>query len=151
SVGEILFGDAYVLPTGQHEQRGLEFIAVPPLRQGAKTMDKRKPTSPRNGFATLPREGAGLELDLAAVRGADRMPADVRAGLPRHGFANFLEAQAAIRKLEELFAHGEPAEPVAVVAHYDGQAALLRRLANSSESLCRQANRFEIGLPGDFR
>jgi hypothetical protein len=151
SVGEILFGDAYVLPTGQHQQRGLEFIAVPPLREGAMLPDKRKPTSPRNGFAALPREGAGLELDLAAVRGADRMPADVRAGLPRHGFANFLEAQAAIRKLEELFAHGEPAEPVAVIALYDGQAALLRRLADSSESLLRQANRFEIGLPGDFR
>jgi hypothetical protein len=152
SVSEILFGGTYVVPAGQEEQGGLEFIAVPPLRQGVKALDHRKPFSVRNGLSALPREGAGLALDLAAVRGADRMPADVRADLPRHGFANYLEAQAVLRKLEELLSHGETAtESVAVVALYDGQATLLRRLAGRSESLRRRANCFEVGLPGDFR
>ncbi len=48
-----------------------------------------------------PREGAGLEQDLATGRHGDRLPADLRGELPRKGIVNYLEAQALVRRLEQ--------------------------------------------------
>src|SRR5439155_16788416 len=94
-LNEILFGGGYSLASGDQHRGTMEFIAVPPLFKDAKARVKSKPLPGANGFAGLPREGAGLELDLAAVRaadvrGADRIPVELRAELPRRGFANYL-------------------------------------------------------------
>jgi hypothetical protein len=147
-LGDILFGGAYVgVPPEQPDQGLLEFVAVPPVAPPGAADDKRRQRPNTNGVAALPREGAGLEVDLAAPRGADRIPADVRAELPRRGFANYLEAQALIRKLEELVGAGAgDKEPLAVIALYEGQVALLRCLAARSEILRSRRRCVAIGL-----
>jgi hypothetical protein len=150
-VNDIVFAGAYALPDGDLRLGRLEFVAVPAISKG-KTADKRKPHPGANGFAGLPREGAGLELDLAAPRGGDRMPTEMRAQLPRRGFANYLEAQAVIRKLEELVSQGAgDQKPVAVIAMYEGQVTLLRRLAERSDILRQKTGDFDIGPPAAFR
>src|SRR5262249_32978243 len=70
-------------PTAAGEKGAFDFVAVPAL-------DRHE----------YPRDGAGLELDLSAVRQADRLPVGLRQGLPTRGFVNYLEAQALIRRLE---------------------------------------------------
>lgn len=172
TVGNILFAGEYLPPSvgltlrvrsetqngpGElHAEREahVEFIAVPPSRKedARKADDRRKTPTHLNGAAGLPREGAGLEQDLAAVRIADRLPADLRADLPRRGFVNFLEAQALIRRLEALAQQPDSMSgPIAVLALYDAQVELLRRLCARSEVLARQAVLLEIGLPTAFR
>jgi hypothetical protein len=142
-LSDILFAGDYLVAPDAHGVGRLEFVSVPPLRKD----DKRKSAPGVNGFPALPH-GAGLEQDLTVQRIADRLPSDLRAELPRRGFANFLEAQAVIRKLEELVARGQAAgEPVAVIALYEGQVELLRRLAARSEVLRAQARAVEFGLP----
>lgn len=131
-----------LLPAGgSADTSGLEFVAVPPPRK-----------------AELPREGAGLEVDLSAARHADRLPADLAAGLPPRGYANYLEAQALVRRLEQLAAApgGLPAgrrdEPaIAVLALYEGQAELLRRLIERSEPLRTAAALIEVAVPSRVR
>ncbi|MCI0637576.1 MAG: AAA domain-containing protein [Gemmataceae bacterium] len=118
----------------------MEWICVPPPRKGA---------TPSLGVrATLPKEGAGLEQDLATPRLADRLPAEFRNELPRRGLVNYLEAQAVIRKLEEL-RRLEPQASIAVVAMNDSQVALLQRLAGRAQTL-RPALP-PIGTPASFR
>jgi superfamily I DNA and/or RNA helicase len=83
------------------------------------------------------RGGAGLELDLTDFRQADRLPAEVRPVLPRTGYVNYLEAQAVVRVLARLAAEGASGcQPprVAVLALYEPQAALIRRLAGTLPS-----------------
>jgi hypothetical protein len=151
-LGDILFGGAYVGLPEQRDPGLLEFVAVPPVAPTGKADDKRRQRPGTNGVAALPREGAGLEVDLTAPRGADRIPADVRAELPRRGFANYLEAQALVRKLEELIGAGAgDNEPLAVIALYEGQVALLRCLAGRSEILRSRRRCVAIGLPGAFQ
>ena len=93
----------------------------------------------------LPRETPCLEIDLAAGRGTERIPPELLAGLVRHGFANYLEAQAVIRTLENL-----PTSPgsFGVIAFYAGQVELIRRLLARSTTLSGRA--IHVGLPGQF-
>lgn len=144
-MGTVLFHQEYLAPQNAHSST-LEFVAVPPLRREERNGDRRH-TVTHNGTQSLPREGAGLEQDLSSPRAAERLPADLRAGLPRHGFANHLEAQAVVRKLEEL-TREDADRSIAVVALYDGQVELLRRLTSRSEVLRHRP--IEIGLPGSF-
>lgn len=95
----------------------------------------------------LPRESSGTEIDLASARFSDRIPGDLIPGLPRQGFANYLEAQAVIRTLETLRASCPL--PVAVVAFYAGQVELIRKLLARSTALA--GCEVEVGLPAQFR
>jgi hypothetical protein len=118
-------------PAGSFTGKGFEFIAVPAL-------DKQE----------WPREGAGLELDLAAPRHLDRLPVGLRQGLPGRGFVNYLEAQALIRRLETWLSQRSADSPrVAVMALYEGQVALLRRLIEQSEILRAGNFPLEVALP----
>ncbi len=86
-VGPLLFAEdclAHLLAARSADEARFEFVPVPALR---------KPE--------WPREGAGLEQDLAASRHGDRLPADLRGELPRKGIVNYLEAQALVRRLEQ--------------------------------------------------
>lgn len=118
----------------------VDFFPVPGLR-------KEKV----NGSACFPKEGAGLEQDLAAVRLGDRLPGDVRAALPRTGTVNYLEAQALVGRLEELVRSAADQLPIAVIALQDAQAELLRWLIDRSPVLAGQAGAIEVGVPQGFR
>jgi hypothetical protein len=116
--------------------KSMEFIAVP----GVASPD-------------WPREGAGLELDLSTSRQADRLPVGLRQGLPTRGYVNYLEAQALIRRLEtwlETEAADMPGR-IAVLALYQGQVDLLRRLAEQSEALRARGLAVEISLASRMR
>ncbi len=120
------------VPATSHDGRHVEFVSVPSLQ---------KPE--------WPREGAGLELDLSASRHADRLPTGLRNGLPMRGFVNYLEAQALIRRLETFMqkdVNGHPCR-VAVLALYEGQVELLRRLMAQSEILRSGRVPLEVSLP----
>ncbi len=96
-----------------------------------------------------PREGAGLELDLSSPRLADRLPAGLRQGLPARGYVNYLEAQALVRRLETICqkdVNGQPCR-IAVLALYEGQVELLRRLVAQSEFLRNCRIPLEFALP----
>jgi hypothetical protein len=119
---------------GPHETIGakaFEFVAVPPFTK-----------------QEWPREGAGLELDLTAARHADRLPVGLRQSLPAHGFVNYLEAQALIRRLETWQrTEANASRRVAVLALYEGQVQLLRRLVEQSEVLRARDFVLEVALP----
>jgi AAA domain len=114
-------------PIAAPDAPGFEFIPVP---------------------AAVKREPAGLELDLSAQRSADKLPTGLRHGLPTHGFVNYLEAQALINRLER-WSQQEAGDccRVAVLALYDGQAVLLRRLVEQSEILRARRHPLEIAVP----
>lgn len=150
-IQDILFPDARPGSTGitapNHE---LEFVSVPPpKKEEPRRGDKL--TKPQGGPGPWPKDGAGLEQDLSATRLAGRLPADLQAELPRVGLVNFLEAQAVIRKLEEL-AKSQALRPdqVFVLALYEAQTDLLRRLAARSEILKAATPFYHIGLPSSF-
>ncbi|MSQ92938.1 MAG: hypothetical protein EXR98_00105 [Gemmataceae bacterium] len=109
-----------------------EFVAVPPL---AKT--------------DWPRDGAGQELDLTTPRSGERLPVGLRNGLPVRGYVNYAEAQALIRALEGWTreASAAPTCRVAVLALYEGQVELLRRLVEQSEILRARNFPLEVALP----
>lgn len=124
--------------------RPFVFIPVPSLR---------KRTTPNS----LPKEGAGLELDLTSTRGGDRLPADLRAGLPGRGLVNYYEAQALVRHLEKLVqdpATVRSAPPkqaaIGVVALYASQVELIRLLCRRSPILSKSSITLEFGQPSDF-
>jgi hypothetical protein len=106
------------------------------------------------GAADLPKGGAGLELDLTTARCTDRLPPDLRTGLPSKGFVNYPEARSVVRKLEELVRDAKESgisyHGLAVVALYAGQVELIRGLIRRSEVLRQGAMPIEVGLPGDF-
>jgi hypothetical protein len=112
-------------------EQKFEFIAVPPFSK-----------------QEWPREGAGLELDLSASRHGDRLPVGLRQSLPARGFVNYLEAQALIRRLE-TWLRKESADScrVAVLALYQSQVDLLRRLIEQSEALRACNFPLEVALP----
>lgn len=117
---------------GPDDSRAFEFAAVPALQKQA-----------------WPREGAGLELDLAASRYTDRLPTALRQGLPSRGFVNYSEAQALIRRLETFAqkdVNGHPCR-IAVLALYEGQVELLRRLMAQSEVLRNARYPIDVALP----
>jgi hypothetical protein len=156
----------------------LEFVAVPTSSSDAEPRRRTADPQPHwQGGATAtasrvraPRGGAGLEVDLADPRRLDPLPADLRAQLPSQGVVNYLEAQAVVRRLEELVAdpqsiaapsnlcgkhdgcHAEAHCPaIAVMAPYAAQVELLRRLIQRSAALAATAVPVEVGLPAAFR
>jgi hypothetical protein len=144
----------------------VDFVAVPPLSRegepvhaGRERERRRREQSavatrsePRTQSAAFPRAGAGLEQDLSATGYSDRLPADLRARLPRRGVANYPEAQAVVSWLEG-FAAKRPAEvtEVAVVALYQAQAELIRLLLKQSSALAAGGLRVEVDAPAAFR
>ncbi len=143
-VGPVLFADtclgrllACAAPTGA----AVELVPVPTPRR-----------------PDWPRDGAGLEQDLAASRHGDRLPVELRAELPRKGIVNYLEAQALVRRLEqwaqspaELGSNGKGPCGVLVLALYEAQAELLRRLVSRSPALQNRRFPLEITVPGQVR
>jgi superfamily I DNA and/or RNA helicase len=72
--------------------------------------------------------------------------------LPVRGFVNYPEAQALVRRLEIFAQEGSgAASSVAVLALYQGQVELLRRLVQQSEILRSRALPLEIALPSRLR
>jgi hypothetical protein len=136
-VGPVLFPGECLAGLLAPGDGAFEFVAVPPPRR-----------------PEWPREGAGLEQDLAAGRHGDRLPAELRAELPRQGLVNYLEAQALVGRLEqwardpaELRANGKGMPAVLVLALYDAQAELIRRLVERSEVLRSRPFPLEVAGP----
>ena len=77
-----------------------------------------------------------------------RLPAR-GADLPRQGLVNFLEAQAVVRKLEELAADKtHPRGSVAVIALYPAQAELIHRLEAAAEQFIVARPPFKTVIAG---
>jgi len=102
---------------------------------------------PQNGVKKQSRDLPTLEIDLTTNRGADAVPPDLLAGLPRHGYVNYREAQAIIHALETLH-QSEPPACCQVIAFFPGQAELIRRLLAKSTALAGRD--IAVGLPGQF-
>jgi hypothetical protein len=143
-VGSVLFADgclSALIGTRATAEAHFEFVSVP---------------SPRR--PEWPREGAGLEQDLATGRHGDRIPSELRAELPRKGIVNYLEAQALVRRLEqwaqssnEVASNGKGVPAILVLALYESQAELLRRLTARSAILKGRGLALEIAVPGQVR
>jgi hypothetical protein len=101
-----------------------------------------------------PKDGAGFELDLSASRHVDRLPAELRQGLPTRGYVNYLEAQALVRRLESLVREGDSgigsSTRIAVLALYESQVILLRRMIADSEILRSRSFSLEVSLPSQM-
>jgi hypothetical protein len=99
---------------------------------------------------------AGLELDLTDLRSKDRLPLALRGGLPNQGYVNLSEAQAIVRRLESLERDrlGQqdeaPEENLFVIALYEAQAELIRKLIKNSPILTPVQHRLEVGVADDF-
>jgi hypothetical protein len=182
-LADLLFADAYRSPaTLPFCNRGhgpggsvngssaaVDFVAVPPLRDGNEDWDRdgarsagsrsRTTTLPRSSAPALARKGgAGLELDLSDSRHRDRLPAELRPDLPNQGYVNLLEAQAVVRHLEALVADpsvrgvgGETVPTIGVMALYPAQALLIRRLMQSSATLAASNLDVKVDVPSAFR
>jgi hypothetical protein len=133
-----------------------EFIAVP------SALDRRDRRNFGGGNRAATVGGAGLEQMVG--------PGKIPAGWPEEfrnwsvpGLANYPEAQAVVRKLEELVAdrafrhaaqahRGGPFCPaIAVVALYPAQAELLRRLIRKSIKLTQSNLSIQVGATAAFR
>jgi AAA domain len=125
----------------------LEFVAVPPLKETGRA-------EPSGGSPRF--RPAGVELDLSEPKNRDRLPIELGIGLPTHGVVNLPEAQAIVRKVVEFERAGllPPVLPgtvsVFVVALYEAQAELIRRLLCNSPSLASRADVIEVGVPHAF-
>ncbi len=125
----------------------VDFVAVPPGHEGSAVDTGTGPGRPKS---------AGFELDLSNSRNRERLPFDLRTGLPNQGFVNLAEAQAVVRRLEELA--GATARPdipsalsnVFVIALYEAQAELIRKLIRNSPRLAGYSNTIEVGVPPEF-
>jgi hypothetical protein len=165
-VSDLLFEGAYRVSASAPAGPAVEFVAVPPLSrksEPAHSGSEREPrrrtrgavatrSEPRAAQSAWPRAGAGLEQDLSVTGHAERLPAEFRDQLPRRGLVNYLEAEAIVRRLEQLAA-GPPAQAgsLAVVALYGPQAQLIRRLVQQSAPLAASGLRVEVDAPGAFR
>jgi len=140
----------------------VEFVAVPPLAADAPRRDSATPRAengrrgPHSSRPRVARGGAGLEVDLSDPKHRDRLPAELRPGLPNHGLVNFLEAQAVVRVLESLAAdaaqHGTGQKPsIAVLALYPAQVELIRCLVARAPSLARAGLDIQVALPGSLQ
>jgi hypothetical protein len=135
-VGDVLFPaglfSAAVRP--EPSANGASVSFVPVIAPADSQSRGKKPTS-------------CLEIDLAAGRGTERVPQDILAGLARHGFANYHEAQAVVRTLEKLHQTAGPG-CFAVIAFHAGQVEIIRRLLARSTALTGRS--IIVGLPGQF-
>jgi hypothetical protein len=158
--------DCLGLDTGSHiparsigplrtAQPQVEFIPVPMPPQekpkGKGNGDRGVLESPLSRL----KGGAGLELDLADPRQRERLPADLRHALPNKGLVNYPEAQAVVRclltlKSEQTGTQGA-ALPVAVVALYSAQAALIERMLRQTAELVNGGLVAEVGTASAFR
>jgi hypothetical protein len=142
----------------------VEFVPVPQFRietpklRSAREATGSLPVSPSG--LRITRGGAGLELDLADPRYRDRLPLDLRSGLPKHGFVNYLEAQEIVRVLSGLAADsktlgvtGEAGlrPTIAIIALYPGQAELIRKMVRRSGALANLEIDLIVGTPEAFR
>jgi hypothetical protein len=145
----------------------VEFVPVPPSCEdrGKNKKDRAR----RTGAAAdpppflLPKGGAGLELDLSDPRHRDRLPTELRPGLPEQGYVNYLEAQAVVRTVEDLAVHwgeltGAPLPghdkcrpTVGIVALYPAQVELIRRLIEQCPGLAAPAFDLKVDVPASFR
>jgi hypothetical protein len=154
---ELFFCGNCELPHASPTQRGIgpavEFVAVPSLPavdDGHKTRPAfgngpSADTSFAEGHGGSPgtvavkaprlraiKGGAGLEIDLAANRPLEHLPADLRAALPRHGLVNYLEARAVVATLERLLADPDFQD---AAAHWQaGRAAPCRQVGQPCRS-----------------
>jgi hypothetical protein len=153
------------VPTGAGH--AVEFVPVPPLAAPRRTGDPRSPAprngDPQRGRAPVARGGAGLELDLADPRHRDRLPSELRPGLPSQGLVNYLEAVAVVKAVEALA--GDPTlradlcqrDPggsppaLAVIALYAAQAELIRCLLAQAPGGAAAGLAVEVGVPSAFR
>lgn len=123
---------------GGMNQRPVTFMAITPA----------KPAQNGAGHGHKPaREPVGLEIDLAANKAGERVPQDLLAGLPRHGYANYREAQAVVSILENL-AKDQPQTCCHVLAFFPGQVELIRRLLSRSTALA--GRNVQVGLPSQL-
>jgi superfamily I DNA and/or RNA helicase len=102
-------------------------------------------------------------LDLADPRHRDRLPSELRPGLPSQGLVNYLEAVAIVKAVEALVrdpalrAELGPREPgasppsLAVIALYAAQAELIRCLLAQAPCLAGSGLAVEVGVPSAFR
>jgi hypothetical protein len=164
-LSDILFEGGYRIMGGQDDGRSargpapVTFVPVPPLsagsgpRRAAEAEGRNRTNGARVAALPVPRTvrgGAGLELDLTSPRHVDRLPGELRSGLPNQGFVNYLEAQTVVRHLEAL-AGTAPRPRVAVLALFPAQAELIRRLIRQSPRLAADATDIEVDVPAAFR
>jgi hypothetical protein len=140
---------------GAAEHAPVEFIPVPPLSRPRPQPHDRLRRGSRNhetaaavdaSAVVLPKSGAGLELDLSDPRQRERLPAELRTGLPTRGFANYLEAQSILHAVRSL-SQGEHKPVIAVIALDPAQAALLRNMIGTQLPHAT----IQVGTPGSFR
>jgi hypothetical protein len=149
-LGDVLFREeGLTLGAAAHPGDAVEFVPVPGL-----TGDRRGGKAPAPGPRSQPaKAGAGLETDLSEAGRADRLPTELRADLPAHGFVNYMEAVAVVRALERIAAgprEGEAAA-VAVVALYPAQAELIRLLVGRSPALANGRPAVRVDVPAALR
>lgn len=134
-VRDLFLMNGHAVAAGADAPPSVTFVPVPALGTNGKR---------------LPRDGAGFEVDLSGTRFADKMPEECRFWLPRHGFANYFEAQSVVQTLERLARdHALPAD-TGVLAFFPGQVELIRRLVHQSSTLAGLPA-IEVGLPNQFR
>jgi hypothetical protein len=98
----------------------VQFVPVPSASlQSSKPRGKGGP-APRTGKAST-----GLELSLADAKQRQRLPPELREGLPDQGLVNLAEAQAVIRMVQHLARHAPPGGPAASAASAAAQIAVL--------------------------
>jgi hypothetical protein len=139
------------------ESPAVSFIPVPPLPRHRQDRTRRpergrhaEATNAPNLVAVLPRSGAGLELDLADPRQRERLPVELREGLPSAGIVNYLEAQSILRALPDVL-ENKGTGRVAVLALYSAQAQLLRNMMRHNPRLAAQSAQVPIDTAHAFR
>jgi hypothetical protein len=142
----------------------VSFIPVPSPSRERRPRERAGTTErkDRSAAASLPRHGAGLEIDLSAGRQAEVIPDDLRKGLPPRGVVNYLEAQEVVRTLEEMAldavlcatlvrAAGSGVAQIGVFSPSVAQVELIRRLIGKSAILPRGPLAIEVDVPAAFR
>jgi hypothetical protein len=150
AVSQLLFAGGYRIPKAERNgtHAAIEFVSALRPVNGTDTNGRNHRRKPER-LPAFPKEGAGLELDLADRRHLDRLPTEMRSVLPDAGLVNYFEAQAIVRTLEKLAGSEKSLQSVVVIALYPAQALLIRHLVEKSPSL--QGSSVEIATPEAFR
>ncbi|GIW81170.1 MAG: hypothetical protein KatS3mg105_2977 [Gemmatales bacterium] len=138
-LSELLFAGEYrVARTETQNGSRVEFVSISASRK-------------KHGSSRSDRQSSGgLELELSDHRLRNRLPASIRSLLPRHGIVNYLEAKAIVDTLEQLVK--EPEEGcIGVIALYEAQADLIRKLVEQSSVLQGSHRQIHIGVPAEFQ
>jgi AAA domain len=127
--------------------QSVEFVGVPTPTEGGRTE--------RNAAGARVR-AAGFEVDLSDFKNRERLTSELYAGLPAQGIVNLSEAQAIARRLVDCERSGSlPAASagqvaVFIIALYEAQAELIRRLLRNTPSLAPRSHSIEVGVPQSF-